>query len=359
MKSNFVFSSILILLFCSVSNKSLSQNTDKDTKYPNIILLIGDGNGLSQISAGNYVMGNRTAFDRFEFVGIIKVHADETTILTDSAAAGTAIASGKKTKNGMLGMDSEKNQLTSILEILKQKGYQTALIATSSIVHATPAAFYAKVESRRQYELIASQLMSSSVDFFIGGGKKYFTEREDGKNLIEKSTRFEVVDNLKAFKSSKADKIGYLTHEGEPPSLLEGRKPTLVESLGAILEKFDSNTPFFLMIEGSQIDWAGHDNDIEFLISEFKEFSQAIDTSLDFAEKNPSTLVVATADHETGGLSVNNGNQKNNTIVDAWGTGGHTATFIPVFSSGYRAIDFTGLYDNTEIFHKLKSLVLQ
>ena len=356
MKTNFIFYSIL-LSCCLVFNNTLSQNADRDFKYPNIILLIGDGNGLSQISAGNYVMGNQTAFDRFEFVGLIKVHADEVSILTDSAAAGTAIACGKKTKSGMLGMDAEKNELTSILEILKGKGYQTGLIATSTIVHATPAAFYAKVEARSEYELIASQLMSSSVDFFVGGGEKYFIEREDGKNLIKEFKQFEFVDNLDDFRSSQSEKIGYLTHENNPPSLLEGRTPTLGESLSVLLEKFDSNKPFFAMVEGSQIDWAGHDNDIEFLISEFKEFNQAIDISLDFAENNPSTLVIATADHETGGLSVNNGNLENNTIIDAWGTGGHTATFVPVFSFGYDAIEFSGLYENTEIFHKLKNIV--
>ncbi len=356
MKTNFIF--YFITLICGLFfSKTLCQNTNGDLNHPNIILLIGDGNGLSQISAGNYVMGNQTAFDRFEFVGLIKAHPNETTILTDSAAAGTAIASGEKTKNGMLGMDAEKNKLPSILELLKQKGYQTALISTSSIVHATPAAFYANVEARRQYELIAYQLMSSSVDFFIGGGKKYFTNRKDDKNLIQESTSFEFVDDLEAFQSNQSPKIGYLTYPGEPPSLLEGRTPTLEESLSAILEKFDRNQPFFVMVEGSQIDWAGHDNDIEFLISEFKEFNQAINISLDFAERNPSTLVIAAADHETGGLSVNNGNLENNTITDAWGTGGHTATFVPIFSSGYEAIEFSGLYENTEIFHKLKNIV--
>ncbi|MCY4268497.1 MAG: alkaline phosphatase, partial [Flavobacteriaceae bacterium] len=219
MKRSFLISFFFILLGCG-------QNAKNHNEYPNIILLIGDGNGLSQISAGNYVMNNQTAFDRFEFVGIIKVHADEISLLTDSAAAGTAIACGKKTKNGMLGMDAEKNELVSILEILKEKGYQTGLIATSTIVHATPAAFYAHVEARNEYELIASQLMSSSVDFFVGGGEKYFVEREDGKNLMVESKQFEFVGNLEDFQSSKSEKIGYLTHENNPPSLLEGRTPT-------------------------------------------------------------------------------------------------------------------------------------
>ena len=352
----FVFIAVFSLLFL---NKSYSQIDNPVSAFPNIILLIGDGNGLSQISAGNYSLGNQTSFDRFEFVGLQKPHPADDYLLTDSAASGTAIATGKKTLNGMVGMDPEKNALTSILEILHEKGYKSALIATSSIVHATPAAFYAKVEARREYQEIAKQLMTSPVDIFIGGGKKHFTDRKDDKNLLADNSVFDFVDSLEEFKQSNSDKIGFLTYPDEPPSILDGREPRLAVLIQAVLEKLDGENPFFLMVEGSQIDWAGHANDIEFLLEELREFDEAINLSLDFSKKNASTLVIATADHETGGLSITGGSQSKDTIVDSWGTGGHTATFIPVFSSGYKAIDFAGVYDNTEIFAKLLNLVSQ
>jgi alkaline phosphatase len=142
-------------------------------KTPNIILMIGDGMGLSQISAGMYTSDNSTALEGFEYVGLSKTHALNQ-LITDSAASGTAMACGVKTLNGVIGIDGRNNKHSSILELYKEKGYATGLLATSSIAHATPASFYAKVPSRRQYEDIALQLSEHNVDLFVGGGKTFF-----------------------------------------------------------------------------------------------------------------------------------------------------------------------------------------
>lgn len=324
---------------------------------PNIILLIGDGIGVSQISAANYKLNNRTSFERFEYVGLQKVHPDDESIITDSAASGTAIACGIKTRNGMIGMDSEKVPHKSILEFSKELGYKTALIVTSTIVHATPASFYAKVEARRNYQRIAEQLIEAEVDIFVGGGEDYFTNRDDGENLLDKMNSHIFVNSLEELVKTAQSKIGYFTYPKDPPSLNEGRTPSLVELVPAVLEKLQKSGPFFLMIESSQIDWGGHAKDIEYLLSELIEFDNVVDITLDFAEKHGNTLIVATGDHETGGLSVTNGNLKKNTISTNFANGSHTATMLPVFSSGVGAKQFSGIYENTEIFNKLIDLV--
>ena len=167
MRSSFSFQ----VLFTSLSNLYCQE------KLPNIIIMIGDGMGLTQISSGMYANNNSTALEGFEYVGLSKTHALDK-LVTDSAASGTAMACGVKTYNGVIGIDGKNKSHPSILEICQKKGYKTGLVATSSIVHATPASFYAKVISRRLYEKIAFQLANTIVDLFVGGGKDYFTKRD-------------------------------------------------------------------------------------------------------------------------------------------------------------------------------------
>ena len=154
----------------------------------NIILLIGDGMGLTQISAGMYVNNNQTVLEDFSVIGLSKTHATNS-LVTDSAASGTAMACGEKTYNGVLGINSKNKKLQSILEICEENGYNTGLIANSSIVHATPASFYANIDSRRKYEEIALQLSESNVDYFIGGGKNILTKERITETLLKKWIR--------------------------------------------------------------------------------------------------------------------------------------------------------------------------
>lgn len=319
----------------------------------NIILLIGDGMGLSQISGGMYANNNQTALENFSVIGLSKTHAVNN-LVTDSAASGTAMACGEKTYNGALGISAKNTKLESVLEICEDNGYNTGLIVNSSIVHATPASFYAKVNSRKKYEEIAIQFSESEVDYFIGGGKKYFTEREDSRNLIKEMNAVDVVKSFRAFKKSDAERLGLFTYNDEPPSINEGRDPLLAEYLTVTLDKLDSRKePFFLMVEGSQIDWGGHANDIDFITSEFIEFNNAIDVALNYAKNNSNTLVIVTADHETGGLAITGGNSNDFEIVGGFNTKGHSATMVPVFSHGKFSKLFAGIYENTQIFHKM------
>lgn len=263
------------------------------------------------------------------------------------------MASGVKTLNGVVGISSKNKKPKSILEISKEKGYQTALIATSSIVHATPASFYAHVVSRKEYENIALQMSTSVVDYFIGGGKKHFNDREDNRNLIKEMSTYDIVSSLSRFDKSTASKIGHFTNRDEPNRILDGRLP-LKDAVQSVLNKFDRDQkPFFMMVEGSQIDWGGHSNEIEYVISEFNDFDAAIQTVLDYTLKHPNTLVVVTADHETGGLTIPKGDIKKMRPSVEFSTVGHTASMVPVFAKGPAADTFSGIYDNTLIFNKM------
>ncbi len=340
----------IIFLICLTF--SLTNITAQEKTPTNIILMIGDGMGLTQITAGMYFNGNKTALEDFTSVGLSKTHSSNS-LVTDSAASGTAMASGVKTLNGVIGISSRNKKPKSILVLSKEKGYQTALIATSSIVHATPASFYAHVVSRKEYENVALQMSTSVVDYFIGGGKKHFNDRDDNRNLIDEMSAYDIVSSLSKFDKSTASKIGYFTNRDEPNKILDGRLP-LKDAVQSVLNKFDRDQkPFFMMVEGSQIDWGGHSNDIEYVTSEFNDFDAAIQTVLDYTLKHPNTLVIVTADHETGGLTIPKGNIKKMRPSVDFSTVGHTASMVPVFAKGPAAATFSGIYDNTLIFNKM------
>jgi alkaline phosphatase len=326
----------------------------KKNKVPtNIIMMIADGAGLSQITAAIYENGNKSNLEYFDVVGLQKTHS-ASSLITDSAASGTAMACGIKTENGTIGIDTKNKSFESILKICEKKGYNSGIIVTSSIVHATPASFYANVISRAEYQEIAHQLSKSDVDFFIGGGEKHFIKRNDKKNLINEMKDWEFVTSLDQFDSSTSKKVGYFISYEEPPSLIDGRKPLLDIGLNSILQKLNSrDEPFFLLVEGSQVDWGGHDNKLEYVTSEYIEFDRAIGVALKFVDENPNTLLIVTADHETGGLGITSHNIKKLNSKVKFSTKGHTASMVPVFSKGPGSIEFSGIYDNTEIFGKM------
>ena len=311
--------------------------------------------GLSQISSGMYANDNSTALEQFDYIGLSKT-ASFDKLITDSAASGTAMATGIKTNNKVLGISPDNINQKSILEICKEKGYKTALIATSSIVHATPASFYAKENSRYNYENIALQLRNDNIDIIVGGGSKYFTTRKDKRNLINEMSGYEFVKSVDELEKSISTKIGYFTYFGEPPSILNGRPANLDLITRTILNKLSLNkSPFIIVIEGSQIDWGGHDNDSKMVISEFIDFNSAIKEALEFAKNDGNTLVVVTADHETGGMSLNGGEINNVNIK--FNTKSHTGTMVPVFSFGPSSETFRGIYENTQIFYKLRESI--
>jgi len=362
---------IILALFFIISFDVFSQESES----PNIILMIGDGMGLTQITSGMYSNNNKTALEDFKYIGLSKTHAHDN-LVTDSAAAGTAMSSGKKTQNKVLGLDHMGNPLKSILSICQDKGYSTALIATSNILHATPAAFFANIDYRYNYEPIADQMTKSGINYFVGGGEQYFNSRKDKRNIINEMTEngYEFVYNISDYEKNKSNYIGFFTakdepyysykgvnysyREDEPVEDFKGRESYLARSTEATLKKLkELGNPFFIMIEGSQIDWGGHDNDQEYMISQFLEFNQTIKVVLEFAKKDKNTIVVVTSDHETGGAAIVRGDLSSSTIKNRFASPNHTASMVPVFSFGPNAHLFKGIYENTEIFNKLLSIV--
>ena len=358
----------LVLFITSFSCKSQIVREKVPPKAKNVILLIGDGTGLSQISSAFYFKKTSPNYARFKHIGLINTSSSREDI-TDSAAGATAFASGIKTYNGAVGVADDSTQVKNLVEIVSLQHIKTGVISTSSIQHATPASFYAHAINRGLYEDIAADMVVSDIDFFAGGGTKFFNKRKDGKNLLEelKSKGFEIdTTALGDFAGIKHySKIGYLLAENHMDPVAKGRGDFLPKAteLGIqFLNKDADNSNFFVMIEGSQIDWGGHANDAEYLISELIDFDDAIGKALDFAEKDGNTLVIVTADHETGGFSLSSTLKKTedgksysdyNEITGTFSTNGHSATLIPVFAFGPGAEAFSGVYENTEIFHKI------
>lgn len=334
----------------------------------NVILLIGDGTGLSQISSAFYFKKTSPNYARFKFIGLINTSSSREDI-TDSAASATAFATGVKTYNGAIGVADDSTEVKNLVEIASLKHIKTGVISTSSIQHATPASFYAHVIDRGLYEDIAEDIVDSDIDFFAGGGTKFFNKRNDGKNLIEalnaKGFAIDTTALGNFAEIKKNSKMAYLLAENDMNPVAKGRGDFLPKAteLGIqFLKKDADNSNFFIMIEGSQIDWGGHDNDADYLISELIDFDDAIGKALDFAEKDGNTLVIVTGDHETGGFTLSSTPKKTgddkyhsdyNEITPTFSNKGHSAALIPVFAYGPGAEAFSGVYENTEIFHKI------
>ena len=365
MKNIFLLLLTFLTLACSASDQA-----DPESRKPNkIIFLIGDGMGLSAVSTGFYYGEQPSVFKRFHEIGLQQTSSAKQKV-TDSASSGTALATGTKTYNGAIGVDTTSASLQNIAELLASKGWSTGVVATSTISHATPASFYAHVVSRSMEEMIAAQLLDSEIDFFAGGGRDKFNRRFDSINLLplaaEKGFTIDTT-GLPAPGTLSADqKYGFLPQAGSMPSMIEGRGDFLPEATILAISHLNQNPEgFFLMVEGSQIDWAGHANDADYLVGEMLDFENVIAAALDFAEKDGNTLVVVTADHETGGLTLGPKKSKPgqklftdySEIEPVFATGDHSATLIPVFAYGPGAEMFKGIYQNSEINHKMKALV--
>ncbi len=339
------------------TNKSTAVTKEKE--YPkNIILMIGDGMGVTQVYAGMTANKGNLNLEETQYVGLIETYS-ASNYITDSGAGGTAISIGKKTYNGAIGVDKDTVPHKNILEIYDESGKSTGVISTSSITHATPASFIAHRKSRHDYEGIAEDFLKSPVDVFIGGGFNHFTEREDQRDLTTELEEkgFDVYYDIDSAQSSNKNQIAVFTAEDHNPPQMEGRGEMLVEATKLAINKLSTDEDgFFLMVEGSQIDWGGHDNNLEYVISEMLDFDRAIGVAMDFAKKNGETLVVITSDHETGGLALTGGNMESGEVEGVFSTGGHTSVIVPVFSYGPGADVFSGIYENTDIFNKLHHL---
>ncbi len=350
-----LLSSILLISF-SCSTGQGDSNSKPVTK--NIIFMIGDGMGLSHVHAAMTANGGSLSLEGISHVGLHKTFS-ATSYITDSGASGTAMACGKKTYNGAIGVDVDHNELESILKVAERNGLATGLVATSTITHATPAAFIANDTLRKNYQAIAADFLLTDIDVFIGGGLDDFTKREDKRDLTKELEEkgYTIARNLDEVKAFTKGKLAGFTADGANPGALDGRGDMLPEATKKALEILSQDEDgFFIMIEGSQIDWASHANDQEKTIAETLDFDKAVQVALDFAKEDGETLVVITADHETGGMVVLEGDYEKATTKVAFSTHGHTGMMVPVYSYGPGAELFTGIFDNTEYKEKFISV---
>jgi alkaline phosphatase len=331
----------------------------KGKKPKNVVLFIVDGMSLPHLHAALTANGGRLFLENFKHMGFAKTHSADKYI-TDSAAGGTALATGQKTYNGAIAVDMDKKPLKTILQEASEKGLATGLVSTSAITHATPASFIAHQPSRNMYEEIAADFLKTDIDVFIGGGYKHFTTRKDGRNLAEelRAKGYRVEQAMNTIRTINSGKLAGLMAEEHAPRM-EKREDMLPVATNTAINILSNNKKgFFLMVEGSQIDWGGHEGSTIYIVEDMLDIDQTVGLALEFASKNRETLVVVTSDHETGGMTILDGDYETGMVKGAFSTGGHTGIMVPVMAWGPGASEFTGIMDNTDIHKKIQKLLI-
>jgi alkaline phosphatase len=335
-----------------VEYKELPQNITQRPK--NVVLLIGDGMGLAQIDLARIASQNKLHMQTAQQVGFIETSSSDN-LITDSGAGGTAIACGVKTFNGAIGVDSDTQKVESILEKAIRKDLATGIVVSCALTHATPASFYAHQASRSMDKEIANDFYGKNIKVAMGGGMPFFEVdklQKDGYTVISSYKDLKTVSNTEKV-------IAFYSNEKHPPSVLNGRGDWLPNATEYALNLLstDSNG-FFLMVEGSQIDWGGHDNNTEYMLSETIDFDKTLKKVLDFAAKDGNTLVLVTADHETGAVSILNHDPTDKQKYKAtFSSQDHSAVMVPILAWGPGAYYFSGFMSNTDVAKKISVLL--
>ena len=343
---------VILGMMTACNNKTKAQES---AKAVNVIYMIGDGMALPQVYAAMLASGEDMTFQQFPYIGVVDTHSASNDI-TDSAAGGTALASDHKTNNAMLGVNPDTIPVKTVFEALAEQGKKTGIVVTSYVTHATPAAFYAKVPHRKQYEDIAVQMAENPyINLIIGGGMKHFAQRKDSLDLIarmENELGWKVYDNLAEVDVTN-QKYAVIADTNHMPKAAD-RGDFLPRAVKTALKTLDNaENGFFLMVEGSQIDFACHGNDSTWMMDEMLDFDYAVNVALDYAKEKGNTLVVVTADHETGGLTLPDPQGKYTNVVFDYSTGSHTCLPVLVYAYGPGAEQFTGWMQNNELKAKI------
>lgn len=324
-----------------------------------VILFIGDGVGTAYWTAARFA-ADSLEVERFPVAGLVDTRSSSHRV-TDSAAGATVYSAGLRTYNGAIGLGPDSLPRRTVLEVARDGGMSTGLVATSTITHATPAAFAAHVVSRKLEPEIARQMAEQEIDVLLGGGRHFFDgSAEDASDLLpelrEHYTYIEETEELRALDLDTVSTLLGLFAESGLPAAPE-RSLTLAEMTQTTLDILDRNpNGFFVMVEGSQPDWRGHSNEpIEDVVAEMLDFDEAIGVALDYQDRHPETLIVVTADHETGGLSLNA--DSDGELEAHYTTGSHTAAMVPLFARGPGADRYAGIIDNDRVGQLLMEAV--
>lgn len=359
----------IFLRFIAISLVLLTlTSAGSDRQKPlNLIIFIGDGMGVSHVYAAMTTSGNNMTFPFFPVTGFSMTHSANN-YSTDSAAGGTAMATGEKTNNGMISVRPDSSVLVTLLEHARASGKSTGVVCTSSLTDATPASFTAHVPLRYANRAIAAWYAAGAAEVFIGGGRKYFEPAVDSSGAVKHSDNvvsmlstagYDVTYDLESFEASQSTRIAGLMSPDDMPRLFEGRDPEyLARATEKTIEVLSRNRKgFVLMVEGSEVDDAGHGNNTKMVTDEVLDMDRAVAVAREFADRNGRTLIVVTADHETGGMSITGGDLNKKEVKGSFAFRGHSGVMVPVFAYGPGSMAFTGIQDNTELFHDFYRLL--
>jgi alkaline phosphatase len=323
----------------------------KEVPVKQILLLIGDGNGLAQISSGIVANGGELTLTQLRTIGLVKTQAADD-FTTDSASGATAMSTGQKANNRALGLNASGDSIPNLPYFLSQKGFRTGLVTNDELTGATPAAFYAHHPERDAAVEIAGYLPTSALNLVIGGGGRHFKKEKLSQ------AGFTLVSDLQELGEVKESRVAHFASEGGMPSMESGRGNFLSQAfLQASSYLGKGKSPFFLMLEAAKIDSGGHSNAPSTIVTELLDFDRAIAEAIRYADTHPGTLVLVTADHETGGVSIPQGDLERREVELAFHSDDHTGILVPLFAYGARSRAFAGVYDNTEIFHRLLKVI--
>lgn len=364
---------ILLLLatnLCHAQNPNLQTYTldkpyavekikaPKGKTVKNVILMIGDGMSLMDVYTGWVANRGKLWLNNAQYIGLSATHCANR-LITDSGAGGTALATGHKTLYHAVGVDTQGKPLPSLISLAKDKGKDAGLAVTCRLWDATPADFCCHNIDRDKEQEIVADYLTCRADFVFGGGAKYFTQREDGRNLFNElqAKGYHISKTWEDLAQWKRGKVFCVPYEVDTP-LPDERGDLLARATMKGISLMSQNPKgFFMMVEGSQLDDYGHSNELDLLMQEFHDFDRTVGEVMKWAAKDGQTLVIVTADHETGGLTLHGGEIKDGCVEAKFASNQHTGVMVPVYAFGPGSEQFAGFMDNTDIFWKIKKLM--
>lgn len=333
----------------------------KGKKVKNVILMIGDGMSLMHVYTAWAANRGKLWLENAQATGLSKTWAVKK-LVTDSGSGGTSLATGVKTVYHAVGVDPEGKPLTSLVDVAKELGKDAGMAVTCRLWDATPCDFCCHNIDRDKDEELVGDYPTSGVDFVFGGGAQKFTNRKDGRDIFKELQKkgYHVSRTLDDFFAyDKNSRIFAVPYDKDTP-LPDERGDLLARaSMKGISLMNQNKNGFFMMIEGSQLDDYGHFNQLDLLMKETLDFDQTVGEVMKWAAKDGETLVVVTADHETGGLTLVNGNKDEGRVECCFSTKDHSGAMVPVYAFGPGAENFTGIFENTDVFKKIKKLMTE
>lgn len=338
-------------------------NLDEDVPVKNIILMIGDGMGINTINAAEVVKGDKLIMSGIKHQTEVTTHSQSVTDgyaeFTDSAASSTAISTGYKTDNGCIGVDPDGNELETIVEVAQSYGMETGLVDRHYVCHATPAGMVAHNSLRSNYQQILREMIRADVNVMFGGGSKFYKNSVKVQNTVDECGYTYITEEQELLDlTAEDDKVlGMFAYDNMGAADMW---PSLTTMTSKALEMLDNDKGFFLMVEGSNIDVYAANEDMASTMEQMQAFDHSVDYVLDWAEDHPGTLVIVTADHETGGVQVPE-NATPEDINDSCFTsdGEHTNTNVRLMAAGAQSAGICekDLIDNTDIAKYMRKVL--